>query len=625
MRYLVVIQPVPEYERRNDYCMPMGIAYINGALREAGLEVYGLNMMFVEAENPYSLLTRTIQEKQIDVLLCGGLTSEYPVLCRVYQTARQANPKIVVIGGGGGFTAEPVLFSKMTDVDYAVIGEGERTDVELCNALEKNLPVDSICGIVYRDVQGVYHQTPARPVEMDLDSLPFPSYEELGMEEYLEHQNVLGWYNYYGYYSDQPRLMPMLLSRSCPYRCSFCFHPMGNKYRSRSLDSFFRELDQWIARYRINGIALIDECFSISSERVIDFCKRIKPYNIAWACQMRANTYTDEMIAMMKDSGCIGACFGIESMSDSVLENMQKKLDQSTIERALDICYRHGIGCTGNLIFGAETEDMSTMKESIDWYRSHAARTGNQPITCFDYIQTLPGSRYYDNAVHNGKIADREKYIAAGNWFLNITSMQDEQYQAIALLCKFCYAETYNRGELLSWEYSGENTLSITTRCFYCHQETQYGNVPARVLQRGRIHHLGCRNCNRLNEIVFRPKKYPVQHFKAIDWMLTHKNETNSVEKALFDRGAAVIGICGCNMASKYLLEELKNSPIRIAYITDSKIPEWMPVLDCKVVRAEEVVPVDLIVVTDVARFANKQKFLRSYTDCLIVSLEELL
>lgn len=625
MRYLVVVQPVPEYDHRDDYCMPMGIAYINGALREAGFDVLGLNMMFTGDTDPYRALADMIKEQHIDVLLCGGLTSELTVLRRVYTTAREANADIILIGGGGGFTSEPTLFSKMTNVDYAVIGEGERTDVALCRALEAHQPVDQIEGIVFRDAAGNYVQTLPRPVEMDLDLLPFPSYEGLSMEAYLDQQTVTGWYNYYGYYHDNPRIMPMLLSRSCPYRCSFCFHPIGNQYRTRSLDSFFKELDMWIEKYAINGIALIDECFSIDRKRVKAFCERIKPYHIAWACQMRADTYTDEMIAEMKEAGCIGACFGIESMSEKVLRNMQKHLDRATIENALAICYRHGIGCTGNLIFGAEVEDFESIKESIDWCNEHYEQTSNQPITNFDYIQTYPGSRYYEHAIDRGLIPDREAFIEKEDWLLNITSMPDEDYRAIAYIAKLCYAQTCNRGEMLSWSMQDDGRVTVTTRCFYCHQNTTYRNVPGHYLDKGRIRRLGCRHCNRLNEIVFNAEKYPVRRFKTIDWMLSHGGDSQGLLEKLVKADVKTVGLYGLNMATKYLLKQLRTVGMQVLFVTDKKEYDWMPMLDCPILSLNELPDADLIIVTDVVGFEKVRTFLREYTLIPAVSLEELL
>ena len=75
MRYLVVAQPIEQYKQKEKYCMPLGIAYVNGALRAAGLDVDGINMMFVDG-NPYDALYQKITDGKFDVVLCGGLSAE---------------------------------------------------------------------------------------------------------------------------------------------------------------------------------------------------------------------------------------------------------------------------------------------------------------------------------------------------------------------------------------------------------------------------------------------------------------------------------------------------------------------------------------------------------------------
>ena len=60
---------------------------------------------------------------------------------------------------------------------------------------------------------------------------------------------------------NRKRTVFMLTSRSCPYNCTFCFHTTGRKYRQRSLDGFFQELNHLVARYDIESICLADEPF----------------------------------------------------------------------------------------------------------------------------------------------------------------------------------------------------------------------------------------------------------------------------------------------------------------------------------------------------------------------------
>lgn len=160
MKYLLVAQSLKKYSEMLEYCMPLGIAYVNGAMRAAGFDVEAMNMLF--EEDPMRALEERIRTNHIDVLMCGGLTSEYNLLKQIYDFARCINPNIIIVGGGGGFTAEPILFSELTGVDYAVIGEGEITNCELAYALDHNLPTESIQGLVYKTSQG-YQQTLDRP------------------------------------------------------------------------------------------------------------------------------------------------------------------------------------------------------------------------------------------------------------------------------------------------------------------------------------------------------------------------------------------------------------------------------------------------------------------------------
>ncbi len=627
MRYLLVIQTIPEYDERDDFCMPIGIAYINGAMRAAGYDVEGFNMMFAD-KDPYQQLQEIIKEKQIDVLLCGGLTSEYQVLKLVYETAKKANPDIILVGGGGGFASEPVLFSRMTGVDYAVIGEGEITNCELCEVIEGRKEASEVKGIVYRTEDGEYMATEPRQPVADVDTLPFPSYEGLNMEAYLDRQEVEGWYNYYGYYHDNPRLMPMMLSRSCPYRCSFCFHPMGNKYRGRSLDNFFEELDMWVEKYNINGIALVDECFSINQKRVLEFCERIKPYNLAWACQMRAETYTETIIEAMKDSGCVGACFGIESMSDVVLENMQKYLKRETIENALQTAYKYQVGCSGNLIFGAETETFATMRDSLSWCQNHTDSYGTQPITNFGYIQTYPGSRYFLNACENGRIPDKETFIEKGEWNLNITELSDEDYQAIGEIARLKYAETANRGTVIKVEEQSEKYVTLTARCFKCRKEITYRNIKKKTVEKGRIRRLGCRHCNQLNEYVFKEEKYPVLSFAAIPWILQEERDVHAAADYFKVHKFHKIGIYGRNVFTSYMLKDLKaaGSDVEVVFIADKHLENDALVFDVPVLSLEEKWPeVEALIMTDVRREHKYHTALAEKCGVPVISLETIL
>ena len=161
----------------------------------------------------------------------------FPIIKKIFAAAKEANPDIITVAGGGAVTSEPLVFAEASGVDYGIIGEGEISDVELVQTLVNGGDVSKVKGIVYKTENG-YKLTEPREVIEDLDTIEFPCYEGFDVEKYLDIQNIS--HTYYTYYVDKPRIMPMTLARSCPYQCKFCFHPVGNRYRTRSLDNFLQ-------------------------------------------------------------------------------------------------------------------------------------------------------------------------------------------------------------------------------------------------------------------------------------------------------------------------------------------------------------------------------------------------
>jgi len=93
--------------------------------------------------------------------------------------------------------------------------------------IEANASISDIDGLIYADVSGKIIRTAQRKAITDLDSLPWPDYEGFDIEKQLEA--MLPTDENYLHMHDKPRMLPMISSRSCPFTCSFCFHPLGNQ------------------------------------------------------------------------------------------------------------------------------------------------------------------------------------------------------------------------------------------------------------------------------------------------------------------------------------------------------------------------------------------------------------
>lgn len=246
---------------------------------------------------------------------------------------------------GGIITSDPdAAMEALEYVDIGVIGEGEVTICELADALEGKRDLDTVNGIIYKKA-GKYHTTLPREEIKDLDALPYPDYEGLEYDKLLEKMsNDIGGQgtDRFGYIS---------LSRSCPFNCTFCFHPAGSKYRRRSIDSAFKEIDYLIEKFQIENLYIEDELFAFRKDDVAKFCEEIKKRGLSYVIAMRVDMVNRENLIMLRDSGCLSISFGLESMDNRILKSMKKHIRVKQIESALEICHEVGINIIGNFIF----------------------------------------------------------------------------------------------------------------------------------------------------------------------------------------------------------------------------------------------------------------------------------
>ncbi len=315
MRILLVMPT--QVEKAGDYYeFSMGILYISAVLKKENFDVVCLNLNHID-EAIGKAIERAILSKDIDIVGTGSLSYQYNQVKHILASAKKTKKDIITIAGGGLITSEPELMIKSMQMDFGVIGEGEETIIELIRAIENQGDFSRINGIICKDKKGDIVRTPTRKAAEELDALPFPDYEGFEVEKQLDSLRPND--SIQLTFMDNPRAITLISSRSCPFNCTFCFHPTGNKYRQRSLDSFFKELEYFVKKYELNMVEIMDELFAGDTNRVNEFCRRIKPFNLMWYAQIRADTkITPETLSMLKDFRQLyygvrcGECFGYD-------------------------------------------------------------------------------------------------------------------------------------------------------------------------------------------------------------------------------------------------------------------------------------------------------------------------
>ncbi len=512
MKNILLVIPREDNAKHREAMIPPGIAYINGALRAAGYPVVGINLNFREGDVE-TLIARAVAEHRAGYVLCGGTTVHAAAIQTVFRAAKQADKHVICIGGGAGFTSEPELFCRMTGADMAVLGEGEVTDVELLAALDAGRSPALVQGIIYRDALG-YHRTAERPVVEDLDALPFPSYEDLDLEAYFENERNYDDSALFDYsFSQSPRVLPMFLGRSCPFACRFCFHTIGRKYRVRSLDNFFEELELWIEKYKINGILLMDELFGGNENVILSFCERIKQYHIPWVAEIRVELASRKVLEALRNANCRDLQLGLESMSEEVLHDMNKKISPDAIAEALKNAYELGLHVFGNYIFGAERETWDTFLTTFQWWNRHRP----YQVRLLN-ILTYPGSAYYHHSVSRGLIPDREQFIWEKMPLVNMSQMSDYEWDKMRRVIRMTSIDNVFMGRILRIE-EHQDKMDVTIRCSHCHKEFVKRDMSRQLQYTRQDYTPVCPHCGRNNRINFENFYDIMQHELMCQWI----------------------------------------------------------------------------------------------------------
>lgn len=372
---------------------PLGLAYIAAMLERAGA---GVRLTDAAVED-YSMQEAIEQIGSFgpDIV---GITSTTNFFCNALELAsavKRRFPDITTVLGGPHVSSHTASAMANTCFDFACVGEGEITAVELARALAAGSRLDDVQGIAFRRGTEVV-QSPARPLIENLDTLPMPARHLLPLHKYVPQPN------------DGPYLpkAAMISSRGCPYRCIFCDHGIyGNTYRSFSPGRIVDEMSELVNRYGMRDIAFVDSLFMISAQRVDEITDEILRRGLAvrWTCTMRANITTREILEKMKSAGCWRVRIGVEAGNDEVLKLIRKDVTKQQVRRAVRDADRSGLRPKGFFMIGHPGETRERILESITFARS-------LPLTDITVqINTpLPGAPQWSMISDHGELVTRD-------------------------------------------------------------------------------------------------------------------------------------------------------------------------------------------------------------------------
>jgi len=221
------------------------------------------------------------------------------------------------------------------------------------------------------------------------DNLPFPKYELFdSFDIFKKHWQTGNW------------PYTIVTSQGCPYQCTYC-SARNRPWKSRSVENCYQELKQAKTKYNIKAFQILDDCFNLDPERVIDFCNKVKELNLRWNCSngLRINSFSEKLAKALANSGCKEVSFGIESLSSDVLINIKKGINPEMIESAVSIAKKYFQFVNGFFIIGLPGSTYEKDLNSLHWALRHNINAHFSYYLPFDKLTQLDKNFY-------GKLSD---------------------------------------------------------------------------------------------------------------------------------------------------------------------------------------------------------------------------
>lgn len=474
MKILLVIQKYnlniePDY----NYTIPIGLAYISSVLKQAKYNVECLNMNHIKG-TPEDILNKKLDKKKYDIICIGGMALDYPIIEIILNTIKMHKSNPISILGGSIITTEPELIFNSLKPDFGVIDEGEETILELVNAISKKEELSNIKGIIFSKNNNIII-TPKRENNNNLDNLPFPDYEGIGFKEQLENMHTND--SIFSTFNNSSKVYPILASRSCPFQCTFCYHP--GKYRVRSIKNVMDEIRFAVKKYKISFLLIYDDCFSSNKQRLSEFCDELKKlrkeisWNLLWMCQLIVNTVDENILLMMKKAGCSIISYGFESYSPIVLKSMKKYITPTQIDFAFKTTLKCKIAIQANFIFGDISETEKTANTTLNYWKNNCE--GQVSLTL---IQPYPGSQIYNHCIKKGLIKDKIKFIKDDikTFSINMTDNMSEKEFFNLKKRIYYFRRKYLIYVIPTSKKKVNKNYSINVKCPFCKKKNEYSD-----------------------------------------------------------------------------------------------------------------------------------------------------
>ena len=372
-----------------DAVFPLGLAYLNAALRKAGHSSLWLDGLegtegLEEILENYRPDVVGISLRNVDDVLIRRRETFFGDAVTLGERIRQKTRSPVIVGGSG-FSIFPQQLLELIGADYGVCGEGEASFLSMISTIEGGGDVSGIPGVVFRENGKVVVNTPSpSPFAGEVNGQDRPA---AVTASYLRANGTLN----------------LQTQRGCSLRCCYCTYPIieGKRHRSRPPEMVAAELEQ-LQRLGTRHVFVVDSIFNSTPHHVTEICEAIlrRGVKMSWGCFLRPQGLTPELMSLMARAGLTHIEYGSDSFCDEVLQAYQKDFAFDDILYSSELARRENVEACHFLICGGPGETGATLEKSLH----NSRRLNGTVIMAVVGMRIYPGTRLFERAAAEGQI-----------------------------------------------------------------------------------------------------------------------------------------------------------------------------------------------------------------------------
>lgn len=196
-----------------------------------------------------------------------------------------------------------------------------------------------------------------------------------------------------------PKVGLVEAGRGCLFNCSFCSitNFYKKKYHSRNINDIIKDIKSMNQKL----IFFVDDNLCANKTHASKLFKRLKKLNIKWIGQADITiSKNDDLLKLMKDSGCIGVLIGFESLDVDDIESMNKKVNSNfNLESAIRKIHSAGISIYATFVFGFDSTKKETFEKVYDFINKQKFL-----LVAYNHLVPFPGTPLYSDFKSKNKL-----------------------------------------------------------------------------------------------------------------------------------------------------------------------------------------------------------------------------